>query len=693
MVKQKEIIECLIHGVPNNKKYPASVRQFCLTLHFHKPRAYEFVRQTFSNRLPHASTLRSWYANSDLHTLPNVINDHCLEILKRKALEKQANGEILLCTLLFDEMHIRKHIQWSSKEQKLIGYVEEDECDEIEEEATLDENVSKKKKKSDIANQALVFIVNTLNDSFQLPISYHFINSLEAFKKKLLLEKIISELNDCGLIVVSASFDGYVVNKKMCKLLGANFNVYSPDFKPYIEVNNQRVYIFFDSVHMIKLVRNKLASKEVIFDGDGNEIKWQYFVDLVNMAKRGFSMLHKMNQSHIDWKRKKMKVDLAVQTLSASTASSMELLMNKGVEEFNGAEHTIKFVRLFNTTFDIFNSKTDMSENVFKKTLSKENAAEIFSFCGTAMNYIRELEVINAKGNKVTVCKSAISTGFSGFIIDMVSLMLLFQDYVMENELVKALRTYCFTQDPVEIFFGKVRSLCGFNDNPTWEQFTAAFRKLLAYSTIMYSKLSNCHAGEDSLSNPYSNILSVTSRRAKAVKPIQQDITNITNDEIEQFYEKLSKIESKSDEQYDLNDNTLVYIATTIEKRIKNTQQFCCLLCKQVFQDNTYENQSVSESTFNICKQTDIFLKPELLKGNININVIYHEILECLNFDSLYHNTDFTSHFDHKIFLVRYIIDEFIRIKGTHIAKTVTFKEHENHLRIRLHKLLHYLGQ
>lgn len=83
----------------------------------------------------------------------------------------------------------------------------------------------------------------------------------------------------------------------------------------------------------------------------------------------------------------------------------------------------------------------------------------------------------------------------------------------------------------------------------------------------------------------------------------------------------------------------------------------------------------------------------DLLRGSANFDVMYHEILHCLDFNGLFDKTDFTEHLEHKIFLIRYIVDEFIRIRGTQMARTATFKEHEKSLRVKLHKLLHYLGQ
>lgn len=412
-------------------------------MHYHSPRAYEYVRATFSNHLPHTGTIRSWYANSDLNTEPGVINEQCLNMLRRKVAEKASKGEKLICGVLFDEVHLRKHISWSAKNRRLVGFVEKSgaECEE---------------PKSDIVSQSLVFIVNAVNDSFELPIAYYFINSMDGNRRKSLLEMIIERLMDCGAIVSHISFDGFQANKKMCTLFGANLNVYSPFFKPYIRVRNQNTYIFFDACHMLKLVRNRWSSNEVLFDINGNEIRWDYLVDLVRMNDRGFALTHRMNQSHIDWHGKKMKVDIAAQTLSESTAASIELLMNEGVPEFAGAETTIKFLRTTDRLFDVFNTKHDQSENPFKRALSSANAAQIFALFEMAIPYIKGLKVLNDKGRMIRVCHSKINTGFNGFITNMVSLKLLFQEFVEERMLVITIRTFCLQTDPAEIFFGNI---------------------------------------------------------------------------------------------------------------------------------------------------------------------------------------------------------------------------------------------
>lgn len=161
---------------------------------------------------------------------------------------------------------------------------------------------------------------------------------------------------------------------------------------------------------------------------------------------------------------------------------------------------------------------------------------------------------------------------------------------------------------------------------------------------------------------------------------------------------QLKKTPSVSIETY--SDYAIAQTASVIEYRIKSKLK--CILCKHIFDQNihkvdifheTESNARPCYSSFLICKQTARFLTEEMLKSDVEIKVIHNEIFVLLNFPSLYNLTDFSEHLDHKEYLVRYIIDEFIRIKATDIAKKATFKEHEKSLRVKLHKLMHFLGQ
>lgn len=56
---------------------------------------------------------------------------------------------------------------------------------------------------------------------------------MNAVQKKSLVEEIIEKIIDRDIILSSVTFDGFRSNKTVCKLFGAELNVYSPQFQPY----------------------------------------------------------------------------------------------------------------------------------------------------------------------------------------------------------------------------------------------------------------------------------------------------------------------------------------------------------------------------------------------------------------------------------------------------------------------------
>jgi hypothetical protein len=83
-------------------------------------------------------------------------------------------------------------------------------------------------------------------------------------------------------------------------------------------------------------------------------------------------------------------------------------------------------------------------------------------------------------------------TGFIGFLVAIKSTKDIFHTLVeAEDAPLKYLLTYKLSQYHLELFFGAVRSAGGFNNNPTTQQFTAAYKCLLLRSHIEGGKR-NC---------------------------------------------------------------------------------------------------------------------------------------------------------------------------------------------------------
>lgn len=114
-----------------------------------------------------------------------------------------------------------------------------------------------------LTTNVLVFMAVGINVSFKIPLAYFLIKSLTGAERANILNTALRLLHNANVKCNSITFDGAYVNSKMCTVLGADFT-YGDGFKPYTlhPVTLESFFIFFDDVHMLKLIRNCLWDKE-----------------------------------------------------------------------------------------------------------------------------------------------------------------------------------------------------------------------------------------------------------------------------------------------------------------------------------------------------------------------------------------------------------------------------------------------
>lgn len=406
-MKHKDILTCLINGVPARAKYPASVREFCFQISFLSQRTYKYIRNTFNNNLPAPSTIRTWYANCDLSSPPGI-NLKAIRYLERNVATMRCMNSELVCSISVDEMYIHQNIQWIKSKKSLLGvptYGGDATSDSVE-----------------FANQAIVFMLCGVNERLQLPFAHHFVASLDGKKRGTLLKEALAAIREIGIVVLNITSDGLPANETMCKELGANFDFNSNNYKPFIDSEDgHKTYVLKDAPHMLKLVRNALGNKKHFRDSNGRDIRWSTIEKLYEFGKTNiFNLTHKLNQKHIEWNRNPMNVRLAVQTLSLSTANSLEILQKEGIPGFEMVNGEMEFIRCFNNLFDVFNTKMDRSDNpnIFKRALCPQNRETIFELFEKSITYIKGLKLIDHDdgGRSINALASRVKTGFNGIV-------------------------------------------------------------------------------------------------------------------------------------------------------------------------------------------------------------------------------------------------------------------------------------
>lgn len=666
-----EIIDCLTGKT--KLKFTTAVREFALTIDHYSATTYRYIRNKFNRSLPHPSTLRKYYVNSGANGEPGLSTDG-IRSLSTLVKQSQDTGKKFYCSLTFDEMFIRRHVQYIDAQKKFQGFVTfagNEDCCPIP-----------------VAQFAIVFMINGINKDVSIPVAHHFITSLKKEPKSDLLLSVITAVTETGAIIMNVTCDGSTTNFSMFRHLGASFKL--DDLKPYFRhpVNGNRIFIMFDACHMLKLVRNCILKHGSIVDSDNQTIKWKHFQRLERVRVKNDFIRHKLTKKHIDCHRNKMNVALAAQTLSRSVAKALEFLMESVKFGFIDCEGTINFARQFNDLFDILNAghNDDLennNNNKFKIPLSQKTAQYVLPFLDRSVEYIKSLKLAGTN-----ILKSPKKTGFLGFIIDIKVLKLVYEEYIAIGEL-DQIPTFNMSQDPLESFFGRVRSKCGNNDNPTVEQFKSAYRKILVNKEIAASIHANC---KDKL-----NIFFVSSTG------------NIKASQAETELDELH-VDIDTADPFTYNDNvldayeeaTVCQIASDIEKKIRLMANFQCEFYMNVLNENEKVSIDIFEkeeeqfrpciSTVFICRVAKKYL--DIFKNKIAFDYarLIITIKKQMRYKIMFEGSDFSSHCDHKEYLVNYIIEEFIRIRATYIARDLTMNEYNKVLKHRLNKKMKLRG-
>lgn len=449
---------------------------------------------------------------------------------------------------------------------------------------------------------------------------------------------------------------------------------------------------------MLKLSRNCIASKKILFDSKGDPIKWEYIENLDRIQRcKMINFGNKLTKTHIEWEDRKMCVRIAAQTLSNSVADSIEFLNTvKKEQDFADSDSTTEYIRTINNLFDIMNTKRNHGGTGFKRPISDSTIDEFQEYFQSGKSYLQGLQLENARGYRVPILKTRSFTPFFGFYYNMISFVGIYNDYIKGSGM-NELHTFDMSQDHLETFFGCIRRMNGCNDNPTAQQFEAAYRKLLVHNEVTCSEYSNCQ-------NDVTKILQVSSRKRGKETTIENeiDITNLLFS---------SQDSNNSDEisQIGLEVHSRVYLASTIEKRvteiISRRGKKKCSLCMEVFVQNTLEVDSLVElksksnynsqpckSTVNILFEVDQFLK-KLDNENISFDQTCKYFLNHMNFSRFYESSNFDASHDHRNDLIELIIKTYLNFRSVHIAKIITRQSQGKLIRHKLLKDLHSLGQ
>ncbi|CAB3222553.1 unnamed protein product [Arctia plantaginis] len=432
-------------------------------------KGYRFLRKIFI--LPSRQILLQLLHQANIKP---GINSNTIEQLK-KATEAM-KLEDKLCILLFDEMSLKPSVAYNERKDRVCGFVTNG--DEVY---------------SEYADHAQVFMIRGLLKNYKQPVAYTF--SQAATKGPELakqLKAVVTALQGAGLTVVATVCDQGTNNVSCIKYLlqetrGILLRRGEEPKHNLILVNNQEIIPLYDPPHLIKCVRNNLISKHLKYvkDGETKVAKWAHIMLLhkENPGYKGIRLVPKLTDAHCDPNKiPKMKVKFATQLFSQTVASNMGYLADKGILPAD-AKDTADILLFFDQLFDAMNGSHGKKKKYGKPLLGPATPTSIhMKVWRESKNMLQKMKFLNRstlRDEYVPTLNNWVWT------LDGTELLLktLHSKYGVTSVWLRHLN-----QDPIENFFGCIRSHGCRNVNPTPEKFETAF------TTLLVNSLSSVHA-------------------------------------------------------------------------------------------------------------------------------------------------------------------------------------------------------
>ncbi|RVE48224.1 hypothetical protein evm_007081 [Chilo suppressalis] len=449
---------------PKKKKghrFRLNEKILCLSLFKKSPKAYKLMCKHFT--LPSQKVLKSLLSQVKLSP---GINDQIFKELK-VSVEKMLHQD-RLCTLIFDEMSIAPHIHYNVYTDDLVGF----------------ENYGNQKTEK-FANHVLVFMVKGIKKNFKQPVAYYFTQTLQSTKLKEFIKEVVIKVQATGLKIIATVCDQSTVNvSAINSLISEAKSTYFQAEKEWrndvIIIDSTKIIPLFDVPHLIKGIRNNLINKNMQYEHERQIrlIKWEYF-QMVYEADRSHGelrLLPKLTNEHVDpGKIKKMRVKNAVQLLSHSLAVAVDNLVARG-EIPTECQDLIPFTLLMDKLFDSLNCSSFSPPHGKIYGAAVRRKSPHHKLWQEALIMLKSVKFLTKKGDGETVEKSVPSVNnilrtIEGFksIWQLLSMKYSFDSMLTRN----------FNQDPLENFFGSIRSLGARNVAPNCVGFEGAFKTLL----------------------------------------------------------------------------------------------------------------------------------------------------------------------------------------------------------------------
>ncbi|KAL7725890.1 hypothetical protein ACLKA6_000657 [Drosophila palustris] len=251
------------------------------------------------------------------------------------------------------------------------------------------------------SNYVQLAIVRGLIKSWKQPVFFDFSTRMDVDT----LHSIINKLHKRGYPEVAIVSDLGSGNQRLWRELGISE---TKTWFSHPADENSKIFVFSDTPHLIKLVRNHYVDSGLVINGN-RLTKTTVQQTISHCAKSDVSILFKITDNHINiGSLAKQRVKLATQLFSNTTASSIRRCYALGYDVENACE-TADLFKILNDWFDFFNSKLSTSNSI-ESTQPYGKQIEIQRGVLAKMSEIMRSEIVG-KAHKLPFQKGILSSG------------------------------------------------------------------------------------------------------------------------------------------------------------------------------------------------------------------------------------------------------------------------------------------
>ena len=416
----------------NKKTRP---RQWCekdvingLMLRSFSRKAFNFIREKSLLPLPADTTLRRWVKN--FHCQPGHLHD--VHKILQQYLQAEQSPLSKFAVLSFDEMEISKRFEYDQESDRIYGPYK----------------------------KLQLVVARGLFRKWKQPIFYEFDTPM----KKELLFSVIEAIEEKGVTVCGISFD--LGNLGLLNSLGV-----TPE-QPFFQNPSgltQKIYIFPDAPHMLKLCRNHLLD-------DGYQLEVGCFlkktdIEQVLLADSAeLKLCPSVSLEHLDCQgNARQRVRPAAQLLSHSVATALRCLHPEKSKQAD-------WIETVNSWFDVMNSRQQFDSNSLK--------------CAFGVHYEEQKAALEEMCQAVSTMRSMKHKNLlpfqKGILIGSNALIALFND-MKQNFNIQYIRTSGLNQDACENLFSRLRALGISDDHPGEKQLPQVIQPIQIFRILHYS--------------------------------------------------------------------------------------------------------------------------------------------------------------------------------------------------------------